>query len=361
MFTAITNYMKERWPGRRVLPIHANANLSNVVPETIIPSITELSLRPIGFNDFLNLNISPRQMLLYPILPEKSLAMLYAPRGIGKSWLGLSIGLAVASGRPLLRWSAPMPKRVLYVDGEMPLVSLQERLRAISIGLGEIPNNGFQILAADYVEGGLNLGHEEGQRGLEPLLDGIDLLILDNLSTLCSNLSESASDAWTPIQSWLLNLRRRGISVLFIHHAGNNGRQRGTSRREDTLDTVIALRRPDDYLPEQGARFQVHFEKLRNRVDGIGSSPFEAIVEPCVIDGHDGIRWSARDLIAPILKRAAAMFEEGHTVRQVAIMLGTSKSEAGRLRQRAMDEGLFDTGNGHLRPIRTVPLSLTLG
>ena len=95
MFAAITNYMKERWPGRRMLPIHANANLSNVVPETIIPSIP--ALRPIGFNDFLNLNISPRQMLLHPILPERSLAMLYAPRGVGKSWLGLSIGLAVAS------------------------------------------------------------------------------------------------------------------------------------------------------------------------------------------------------------------------------------------------------------------------
>jgi len=271
--------------------------------------------------------------------------MLYAPRGIGKSWLGLSIGLAVASGRSFLRWSAPNPKRVLYVDGEMPLVSLQERLRAISIGLGEIPNDGFQILAADNVDGGLNLGTEDGQHGIEPLLDGIDLLILDNLSTLCSNRSESASDAWTPIQSWLLNLRRRGISVLFIHHAGNNGRQRGTSRREDTLDTVIALKRPDDYLPEQGARFQVHFEKLRNRVDGIGSSPFEAIVEPFVADGHDGIRWSARDLIAPILKRAAVMFEDGHTVRQVATMLGVSKSEAGRLRQRAIDESLFDSAN----------------
>jgi hypothetical protein len=28
---------------------------------------------------------------------------------------------------------------------------------------------------------------------------------------------------------------------------------------------VIALRRPEDYSPEQGARFEIHFEKLRNR------------------------------------------------------------------------------------------------
>lgn len=107
-------------------------------------------LRPVGFNDFLSLDVPPREMLLDPILPERSLAMLYAPRGVGKTLLSLSIGLAVSSGSSLLRWYAPRPRRVLYVDGEMPLASLQERLRAISIGLdAEIPNDGFRILAAD--------------------------------------------------------------------------------------------------------------------------------------------------------------------------------------------------------------------
>jgi hypothetical protein len=46
------------------------------------------------------------------------------------------------------------------------------------------------------------------------------------------------------------------------------------------------------------------------------------------------------------LDSTKTLFEEGHTVRQVAKMLGVSKSEAGRLRQRAMDEGLFDSTNG---------------
>ena len=74
--------------------------------------------------------------------------MLYAPRGVGKTLLALSMGLAVASGSPFLRWHAPRQRRVLYVDGEMPLVSLQERLRAISTGLGAvIPNDGFRRTA----------------------------------------------------------------------------------------------------------------------------------------------------------------------------------------------------------------------
>jgi putative DNA primase/helicase len=249
---------------------------------------------------------------------------------------------ADASGNPILRWSTPHPRRVLYVDGEMPLVSLQERLRAILLGLsGEVYNAGFQILAADHVECGINLGSEEGQRALDPLLDDVDLLILDNLSTLCTSGGESASDAWVPMQNWLLMLRRRGIAVLFIHHAGTNGRQRGTSRREDALGTVIALRRPEDYSPEQGARFEIHFEKLRNRTDGAGALPFEANLESFTADGCNGIRWCARDLIPPILKRAAALFADGLTVREVAAILRVSKSEAGRLRMKAMDDGLL--------------------
>jgi putative DNA primase/helicase len=332
MFPTISNLLSRILPSRETIPTAA------LHPEAPRP------LQPVGINDFLKLDIPPREMLLAPILPERSLAMLYAPRGLGKSWLALSIGLAVAAGAPLLRWSVPRQRNVLYVDGEMPLVSLQERLKAISVPFGtDIPNDAFRILAADQIDGGINLSTDEGQRSLEPLLGDIDLLILDNLSTLASTVSESASDAWVPIQNWLLRLRRRGIAVLLVHHAGTNGRQRGTSRREDALDTVIGLRRPEDYSPEQGARFELHFEKLRNRVDGAGAIPFEASV---TADGPEGIRWSSRDLTPPILKRATELFADGLTVREVAAILRISKSEAGRLRIRAITDGLLMADEG---------------
>jgi putative DNA primase/helicase len=330
MLPAITNLLS--W----ILPARDTIAAPVAIEQTRAP------LQAVGINDFLRLDIPPREMLLDPILPERSLAMLYAPRGLGKSWLALSIGLAVASGAPLLRWSAPRQRRVLCVDGEMPLVSLQERLKAISVPFGtDIPNDGFRILAADQIDGGINLSTEEGHAALQPLLDDVDLLILDNLSTLCTATSESASDAWVPMQNWLLKLRRQGIAVLLVHHAGTNGRQRGTSRREDALDTVIALRRPEDYSPEQGARFELHFEKLRNRVGGELGVPFEARVESSVTDGRESIRWLSSDLKPPLLMQAAELFADGLTVREVAASLRISKSEAGRLRLRALAEGVL--------------------
>ena len=50
-----------------------------------------------------------------------------------------------------------------------------------------------------------------------------------------------------------------------------------------------------------------------------------------------------RDLVAPVLKRAAALFIDGLTVREVAAILRVSKSEARRLRIQAMDDVLLSS------------------
>lgn len=110
---------------------------------------------------------------------------------------------------------------------------------------------------------------------------------------------------------------------------------------EDALDTVIALRRPEDYSPEEGARFEVHFEKLRNRVEGDGAVPFEARIESVVAAAGEGVSWTAHALQPPIFKQAAELYGQGLSVRQVAAALRVSKSEAGRLRLRATDQGFL--------------------
>jgi hypothetical protein len=73
-----------------------------------------------------------------------------------------------------------------------------------------------------------------------------------------------------------------------------------------------------------------------------GGDGFEATVEAFVSEsGGAGVRWVARDLKPPVLYRAAELFRDGHTVRQVADLLGVSRSEAGRLRLRAAADGII--------------------
>lgn len=300
----------------------------------------EHPLCTLGIDDLLRMEIPHRELLLDPILPAKGLMMIHARRGGSKTFLALAIGLAVAGGTSLLRWSAPKARRVLYVDGEMTLVDLQKRLAALRHGIGSnIPNENFRLLAADHTDVP-DLATQSGQRALDPLLHEVDLLVVDNISTLCWTRSDNDAGSWTSMQEWILGLRRRGIAVLLVHHSGKSGEQRGTSRREDVLDTVIALRRPADYKPQQGARFEVHVEKSRAYF-GDGGRPFEARLL-ATSDGH-GLNWSACDLKPSQLDQATTLFRDGLTIRAVAAELGIARSSAGRLRQRAEADGLLDS------------------
>jgi putative DNA primase/helicase len=307
------------------------------------PLVSSPGIRTLGIDDLITMNIPERELLLDPVLPAKGLMMIHARRGGSKTFLALAIGLVVAGGTSVLRWSAPKARRVLYVDGEMTLADLQARVAALKNGMEtDIRNDHFRLLSADHTNIP-NLASPDGQRAFEPLLDGVDLVIADNLSTLCSSGSDNDAGSWTTLQEWLLRLRRRGTAVLLVHHSGKSGQQRGTSRREDVLDTVIGLRRPVDYSPDEGARFEVHIEKSR-AFCGDAGKPFEARLIPKQ-DGK-GLIWLASDLKPTQLDEAIALFRNGVSVRTVASQLGISKSSAARLRQKALERGLLDLDDG---------------
>ncbi len=202
-------------------------------------------------------------------------------------------GALRSPGRKRGHKAMPPKARSLYVDGEMPAAAMQERIAQVTLSLARKPH--ARVIPDCYAGFARNadpdLASTRGQELLEPLLDGVELLVLDNLSTLCRSGRENEADGWIPMQTWLLSLRRRGISVLLVHHGGKGGAQRGTSKREDVLDTVINLRRPSDYDPTQGARFQVHLEKARG-ITGDAAKPFEAQLET-----RDGVAcWTMKDM-----------------------------------------------------------------
>jgi hypothetical protein len=298
---------------------------------------TKNALYPLNLGDFLKLSIPPRRKIINPWLPEKGLAQMYSPRGIGKTLLGLTTGYATASANGFLGWEVAEPRRVLYVDGEMPAATMQERLASIVEGFEKEPPSPdcFRLLSADLSEHGLpDLATAEGQRALDAVVGDAELLILDNLSTLCRSGKENEAESWALMQEWALAHRRAGRSILFIHHAGKSGAQRGTSKREDVLDTVIALRRPQDYHPQQGARFEVHFEKMRGFF-GPEADAFEARY-----DVRDGMAVWARSTLSDVAyQRVLAALKDGMSIRETAKELGLSKSKVERYKRTAVKLG----------------------
>jgi putative DNA primase/helicase len=303
----------------------------------------------INAHDFLRIPFPERQMLLAPVLPRQGLCMLHAKRGIGKTFISLSMAYAVASGGKMFdRWEALQPARVLFLDGEMPARTLQERLAAIAAGSAqELPAHDYlRILTPDMQPGPMpNLATRSGQKAVAPFLDGVDLVVMDNLATLARHGRSNDEESWLPVQEWLLGLRRRGVSVLMIHHQGKGGDQRGTSAKEDILDTAISLDRPPDYHPDQGARFEVHLTKARG-ICGEEAKSFEAQLSIA----NQVLTWTARDIEDAGLERLRDLLAEGYSIRDAAEEMGWSKSKVGRMKKK-----LESIGSGILPSIPTHP------
>ena len=118
----------------------------------------------------------------------------------------------------------------------MPAAALQEALNAV-VGSTKPAPRMFQVLAADLLaDAGIgNFADPKVQQEINQLVEErqTEVLILDNLSSLTAALRDNEESSWQSMKFWLLALRRRGISVVMLHHAGKTGDQRGTSARED--------------------------------------------------------------------------------------------------------------------------------
>src|SRR5262245_56870677 len=110
------------------------------VGEALADGIDRKQVPAIAYDDFLQRKLPPRETLLAPWLPRRGLAMIHAPRGIGKTHVALGTSWAVAAGGGFLRWTTPGGAfRVLLLDGEMPAVVLQDRLKRVVSASGLEP------------------------------------------------------------------------------------------------------------------------------------------------------------------------------------------------------------------------------
>ena len=276
-----------------------------------------------------------RETLLGPVLPRASLTLLYGARGVGKTFLSLSMALAVASGGAVLLWRAEKPARVLYVDGEMPRAALVERLAALAAGAQMLPaGDNLHLLASEGDSGShIDLGTEDGRARIGQASEGMDLLVLDSLSVLLRSRQADPGRNWLAVEDWLLALRRRGLAVLIVRNGTMAANRPDSTRYADVVDTVIALRRPEDYEAFEGARFALSFTKGRSLL-GKAAQPFEAALHR----KGAALRWFVSSRHDALAARAAGLFFEGFTVREVARRLKISKSTAHRLGEDAIAE-----------------------
>jgi hypothetical protein len=305
----------------------------------------EPKFKAVELSEFLDTELPPRELILSPWLPKAGLAMIHARPGVGKTHLSFGIAYAVASGSEFLGWQAEKPRGVLLIDGEMPAPAAQERFSRVVLMNNKDLAAKLLFLTPDMQPLGImpDLGTKEGQAEVNALItDDIDLVIVDNLSCLVRTGKENDGDSWQPVQSWALSLRAKGKSVLFIHHQGKTGSQRGSSKKEDVLDTVISLKRPDDYIATQGSRFVLTYEKSRG-FHGNDAKPFEAHL---ATNKENNPCWVISDVEASTADKIIAMLNDGMSQKEIAEDLGLNKSTVYRHVQKAKGAGLIKNIGG---------------
>jgi hypothetical protein len=296
----------------------------------------------VSFEALLGMEIPEREKL-FDFLPEGGIAMIFGPRGIGKTYFTLSMAVSLSTGAAFFKWGEPMKRvGVLIVDGEMALYDLRERLKALMV---QFPTEPLNVISSEVafsrMERDINLVDGDQQGDLISILDGnkaIRLVIIDNISCLFSGLRESSKDDWEQVVPWLLALRRRGVAVVLVHHAGKGGDQRGTSGREDMLDTVIRLD-PVTGTMNEGARFVVSFTKCRGAY-GDAVKSFEA-----TLDLDSDHKWTWKPIEESNYQRMLALAEDGiSSVTDMAEELGLSKGMVSRLKKKGQDRGDLKKG-----------------
>ncbi len=310
----------------------APGEIGNVEHEKHQPGLVAVDV-----DELLKKDLKPRKNIISPWLPEQGLAMIHAERGLGKTYLALTIGLAVSSGKSLLHWDIEEPKGVLYIDGEMSVYHIRERIKGLAEKNNFSPSKPFKIINPELQSAPElmpNLADKKGQEAVDRCItDEIKLIIVDNISCLVGGSQENDAISWEPIQKWAVNWRAKGKSILFIHHSGKNGKQRGTSKREDVLDTVINLRKIRSEN-EDGAKFKIVFEKTRGFF-GKDADPFMVKLS----DGKWQEKISKKEEKEGRDKEIVELKNKGMPQNDIAEKVGCSESVVCRVVKKARENG----------------------
>ena len=302
-------------------------------------SSLDLSKALVSYADLLTLELSERPRYL-PWLPAAGNVMVFGPRGVGKTFFQLALTASLVSGTDLWGWKVEQPVGVLYIDGEMNIKELRDRITAL---MNVPPSAPLEFLTSQMVfercDGSdLILTSDAMRQEVVKILDihtGIKVLILDNISCLFTGLNEDSKSDWERIAAWLVRLRHRGLTIVLVHHAGKSGQQRGTSGREDSLDTVIQLSPPAGYDPRDGCHFELHFTKCRS-VQGDAVRPLDVHLQ--TINGVS--QWCVKPVEVSKLDLARRLVAEGVSgPSDLAEELRVTKGYASKLIKQLKHEG----------------------
>ena len=317
--------------------------------------IEKKEFKSVSLQELTLMDIPPRKAIIDPLIMEGSSMEINGGTGIGKTWFTLEMLCSICTGEKFLgKYEVANPRPVYYIDGEMPLDSIRERMNMImaryiyKYKVSEIPfhisnpllfKNNF-IPKINDTKITQPMFKDEVKR-FSDIYQKPLFICFDNLSCL-TDYKENDNDDWTSMLDMYTELKHEGHSICHVHHVGKGGHQRGASRKHDALDTVIHLKRPEEYDASEGAVFNVKFDKHRHFAGEYARS-FKCAIK---VDDNNKVSWDIsdfKDVASEELLTAYCMGLPDITYTKLEEEFGISKSSIGRTIKHCVKNGLYVT------------------
>ena len=317
--------------------------------------IEKKEFKSVSLQELTLMDIPPRKAIIDPLIMEGSSMEINGGTGIGKTWFTLEMLCSICTGEKFLgKYEIANPRPVYYIDGEMPLDSIRERMNMImaryiyKYKVSEIPfhisnpllfKNNF-IPKINDTKITQPMFKDEVKR-FSDIYQKPLFICFDNLSCL-TDYKENDNDDWTSMLDMYTELKHEGHSICHVHHVGKGGSQRGASRKHDALDTVIHLKRPEEYDASEGAVFNVKFDKHRHFAGEYARS-FKCAIK---VDDNNKVSWDIsdfKDVASEELLTAYCMGLPDITYTKLEEEFGISKSSIGRTIKHCVKNGLYVT------------------
>ena len=292
--------------------------------------------------------------ILNPIFTTRSFNQIYGYYESGKTVFGLALSIAMASGQEFLGWSCDNSVPTLYVESELP-AQLFKNVRSsiltqyydvnnpenstyrgdrhFTLTQDDLTNNGFKYgfnPIAVAKEHGKKAAEDYGRRGrefIEQMLYKIEertgqkpFYFLDNMSRLAT-IDENKAPDWHPFINWGIDMKNKGYSGCFVHHANKGGNNKGSSGSSfigRLLDTSIALRKLDNeyrfnMAGNKNLQSSIEFDKSR----GFGGSHW---TKKRIITMNEDGEWKHYPYLKQISFEILRLHEQGLTQSEIREM-----------------------------------------
>ncbi len=188
----------------------------------------------------------PTPWLIRDVLPKAETAVLYGPSGSGKSFLGIDMGFAVATGTDW-RGKRTRKGRVVYIAAE-GAGGVRKRLKAYATHYGiDLSSVDLRVIpvAPNFLE------KKDALDVAKAILDWgrVDLVIVDTWAQVLPGANENSGEDVGKALSHCKGIHRAtGALVLLIHHSGKDETKgaRGWSGLRAAADAEMEVSRSDD-------------------------------------------------------------------------------------------------------------------